>query len=103
VKGTLVNFSLFGEILEGEAGVDEWQIELKKKDNDPYEVDELYIYLSIRNEVNPQAIRDALKNKIHSATEVTPNDIVMLSRKEMLERVEMDVSSKVKRFVDRRP
>ncbi|TAN59947.1 phenylacetate--CoA ligase family protein [bacterium] len=103
VKGTLVNFSLFGEILEGEPGVEEWQVELKKKDNDPYEVDELYIYLSIRNDANPQAIREALKNKIHSATEVTPNDIAVLSRKEMLERVEMEVSNKVKRFVDRRP
>lgn len=103
VKGTLVNLNTFGEILEAEKGVEEWQVELKKKDNDPYEVDELYVYLSVRNDSQPQALREALKHKIHSATEVSPNDIIILSHKEMLERVEMEVSSKVKRFVDRRP
>lgn len=103
VKGTLVNLNLFSEILEAEKGIDEWQIELKKKDNDPYEVDELYIYLSTRNDIQAQPLKESLKHKIHSATEVTPNDIVILARKEMLERVEMEVSNKVKRFVDRRP
>lgn len=103
VKGTLVNLNTFGEILEAEKGVEEWQVELKKKDNDPYEVDELYVYVSVRSDSQPQALREMLRHKIHSATEVSPNDIVILSHKEMLERVEMEVSSKVKRFVDRRP
>lgn len=103
VKGTLVNLNTFGEILEAEKGIEEWQIELKKKDNDPYEVDELYIYLSIRNDCEAQALKEELRHKIHSATEITPNDIIIIAHKEMLERVEMEVSNKVKRLVDKRP
>ena len=44
-----------------------------------------------------------MKEKIHSATEVTPNEIIVLPHKEMLERVEMEISHKAKRLVDKRP
>jgi phenylacetate-coenzyme A ligase PaaK-like adenylate-forming protein len=103
VKGTLVSLNTFGEILEGEKGIEEWQIELKKKDNDPYEVDELVVSISVTNGMEPQALKQALRSKIQSATEVTPNEIIILPRKEMLEKMEMETSNKVKRFIDRRP
>lgn len=105
IKGTSVNLNTFGEILEAEKTVEEWQIEIRKKDNDPYEVDELAIYISLASIAGQERekIKEELKNKIHSATEVTPNEIAILSAKEMLERIEMESSNKVKRFVDRRP
>lgn len=103
VKGTLVNFNTLGQILDAEKAVEEWQIEIRKKDNDPYEVDELIIYLNLIYGVNQEDLKERLKNKIHSATEVTPNDIIVLSHREMLEKVEMEASHKVKRLVDSRP
>ncbi len=103
VKGTLVNFNTLGQILEAEKGVEEWQIEIRKKDNDPYEVDELAVYLSVSSHFQHQGLKERLMNKIHSATEITPNEIIVLAHKEMLERVEMENSHKVKRFVDKRP
>ena len=103
LKGTLVNLSYFGEILEAEKGVEEWQIEVRKKDNDPYEIDELVVYLSLKPEVEPQALKVSLREKMLSTTEVSPNEIIVLPHKEMLEQVEMEVSHKVKRFVDKRP
>lgn len=103
VKGALVNLNTFGQILEGEKGVEEWQVEIRKKDNDPYEVDELIIYLSLGRSVDHQEIKERLKNKIHDATEVTPNEIVVVPHKEMLEQVEMEIAHKVKRLVDKRP
>ena len=103
VKGALVNLNTFGQILEGEQGVEEWQVEIRKKDNDPYEVDELIIYVSLGRGADQQEIKERLKNKIHDATEVTPNEIVVLPHKEMLEQVEMEIAHKVKRLVDKRP
>ncbi len=103
VKGTLVNLNTFSEILESERNVEEWQIEIRKKDDDPFEVDELIIYLSVIPSCNRQTLIDKLKNKFHASTEVTPNDIVIFPRKEMLERVEIEVSHKAKRIVDKRP
>ncbi|MDP1854334.1 MAG: AMP-binding protein [Candidatus Omnitrophota bacterium] len=103
VKGTLVNLNTFTQLLEAERAIEEWQIEIRKKDNDPFEVDELVIYLSIASGIEPEGLKEKLKYKIQSATEVTPNEIIILTHKEMLEKVEMEVSHKVKRIVDKRP
>jgi len=103
IKGALVNLNTFEYLLDAEAGIDEWQIEIRKRDNDPYEVDELIIYLSVLKGADQQKIKEALNNKIQVATEVTPNEIIILPHKEMLERVEMEISHKVKRLVDKRP
>ena len=102
VKGTLVNLNSFSAILEAEKGIEEWQIEIRKKDNDPYEVDEVVIYLSLREGVDAQKLKEGLKHTILSSTEITPNEIVVLSQAQMLEKVEMELSHKVKRLVDRR-
>lgn len=103
VKGTLVNLNTFGAILEAEKEIEEWQIELRKRNNDPYEVDELAVYLCLKKGVEQEGLKERLKNKIHTATEVTPNEIIILPHKEMLERVEMEISQKVKRLIDKRP
>ncbi len=102
VKGTLVNLNIFSSVLEEEKEITEWQVEIRKKDNDPYEVDELVIYLSLKTQVNQQNVVGKLKSKIQALTEVNPNEIIILPHKEMLERVEMEISHKVKRLVDRR-
>ena len=103
VKGTLVNLNSFSAILEAEKGIEEWQIEIRKKDNDPYEMDEVVIYLSVRDGVDEQKLKEGLTHKILSSTEITPNEIVVLPHVQMLEKVEMEISHKVKRLVDRRP
>lgn len=103
VKGTLVNLNTFASVLEEEKEVEEWQVEIRKKDNDPYEVDELIVYLSLKSGVNQEGLKQKLKDRIHTLAEITPNEIIVLPHKEMLERVEMEVSQKVKRLVDKRP
>ncbi|HEB54663.1 MAG TPA: phenylacetate--CoA ligase family protein, partial [bacterium] len=45
VKGTLVNLEDCAMLLGSMAEVEEWQIELRKKDGDPLEVDELVVHL----------------------------------------------------------
>lgn len=103
VKGTLVNLNTFGAILEAEKGIEEWQVELRKKDNDPYEVDELLLYLSLSADTEQENFKKILCDKILSLTEITPNAIIILPHQEMLKQVEIEISHKVKRFVDKRP
>ena len=93
----------FGKILEAEKGVEEWQIELRKKDNDPFEVDEVALYLSVSNGIDSEKIKEKISQKIRAATEVSPNEINVLPHNQMLEKVEMEVSHKAKRIVDKRP
>lgn len=103
VKGTLVDLNAFGKILEAEKGVEEWQIELRKKDNDPFEVDEVALYLSVSNGIDSEKIKEKISQQIKTATEVSPNEINVLPHAQMLEKVEMEVSHKAKRIVDKRP
>ena len=103
VKGTLVNLNTFGTILEAEKGIEEWQVEIRKKDDDPFEVDELVLYLSLSPNIDQQNLKRSLSDKILSLTELTPNEIIILAHDEILKQVEMEVSHKVKRFVDNRP
>ena len=103
IKGTLVNLNMFSEILESEKKVDEWQIEIRKKDNDPYEIDELIVYVSLAGDIDHQTVKENLNSRIQAAMEIIPNRIIILPHKEILERVEMETSSKVKRIIDLRP
>lgn len=103
VKGTLVNLNDINSILESEKGIDEWQIEIRKKNNDPYEVDEFIVYLSLDKGVDAQGQKNALNAKIKAQTEITPNEIIILPHNQMIDRVEMEVSHKAKRLVDKRP
>lgn len=103
IKGTLVNLNDVADILEGAKEIDEWQVEIRKKNNDPFEVDEIVIYVSTSHCHDSEALKDKLTDDIHVQTEVRPNEIVIVSCKQMLELVQMESSRKIKRFIDRRP
>jgi phenylacetate-coenzyme A ligase PaaK-like adenylate-forming protein len=103
VKGALINLSNFSAIFEGIAGVDEWQIEIRKKDDDPYEVDHLAIYLCAKNGVDREKLNYEIKEKILGAMEITPNSIEYIGMDEMVKRLELETANKEKRILDKRP
>ncbi len=103
VKGSLVNLDHFSSILNEQPGVEEWQIELRKHNNDPFDVDELCIYLCAKSGANTQAIEEDVKKKILWATEISPNAVVFIPMNEMLKRLELETANKEKRIVDARP
>lgn len=102
VKGSLVNFSNFSACLSEFKEIDEWQIELCKKDNDPFEVDELIVYLTCKDTVNRQQLTDTVKQKLLNMTEVSPNEVVFVPLHEMVKRLELETANKEKRIVDKR-
>jgi phenylacetate-CoA ligase len=103
VKGSLVNFSNFSVCLSEFKEIDEWQIELCKKDNDPFEVDQLIVYVTCKELVNQSQLADAVKQKLLNMTEVSPNQIVFIPIAEMVKRLELETANKEKRIIDRRP
>ncbi len=103
VKGTLVNFSHFGEVLNDIAAIDEWQIEICKKHNDPFEVDEFVIYVTPKKGADTTALAEEIRNKIIGATEISPNEIKFVSLSEIVKRLELETANKEKRILDMRP
>jgi len=103
VKGTLVNLSHFAEVLSGIPQVDEWQLEIRKHKNDPYEVDELVVYVTSQAGANQSALSQLIKDKLTGATEVSPNEIKFIPLDEMVKRLELETANKEKRILDIRP
>ncbi|MFB6355066.1 MAG: phenylacetate--CoA ligase family protein [bacterium] len=103
VKGTLVNFNNFQETLNGHEMVSEWQIELRKEDDDPMGLDELHLHVSYKEGIDEEQAKQQLREDIVEATEVSPNKIHSHSYEDMLERLGLETELKEERFLDNRP
>ncbi len=102
IKGSLVNLNTFAEILNASKEVLEWQIEIRKKDDDPYEVDELVLDLSLAEGVDCEALKKRLSEKTLVETEVSFNEMNVLPLNELVSRIEIESGMKEKRIVDKR-
>lgn len=103
IKGTLVNLNDFTSVLSDMEPILEWQIEIRKKDNDPFEVDELVIYVCAKDGINAMPLEEEIRKRILLVTEISPNEVVFISLEEIVKRLELETASKEKRIVDARP
>lgn len=103
IKGALVNFNTFTVILSNFTEIDEWQIEICKKNNDPFEVDELKIHLCVSQSCNQQLLEEKLRKEFLNLTELSPNEVCFCSLEEMVSRLELETANKAKRIIDNRP
>ena len=103
IKGTLVNLEDCAEILSGMNEVDEWQLELVKKDNDPLEVDQVVIHVALRDGADEEATEKKIGSTFKGSIEISPNRIEFRSLEGMLNKIGMETEIKEKRFLDSRP
>jgi hypothetical protein len=78
-------------------------VELRKRNDDPYDLDEIYLYVTPMPGVDPEELKNDLKTKIVMDMELSPNDIIMVEMKELLKRLGMETELKEKRILDNRP
>ncbi|MFA6272596.1 MAG: AMP-binding protein [Patescibacteria group bacterium] len=102
VKGELVNLNNFYPLLSGVKEIEEWQVEIRKKNNDPYEIDEIVVYLCPKEGVSYEALSEEIKKKIHSDMFI---QVLTEKRdlKSLLDQLGMETELKEKRMVDNRP
>ena len=103
IKGNLVNLNAFFPLFMEHPGIKEWQIEIRKKDNDPYELDELVVYIAPEAGVNFDDLKQELTERIKAQTQIVPTDMVQLSEVELRERLALETELKEKRIIDTRP
>ena len=102
VKGTLVNFNEFYPILSGHDGVIEWQVEITKRNGDPYELDEIHIYAAVRPDIDRDRLVEELRKVVRERMELDITEVHFLNPDEMAVRLGMDDRPKEMRIVDRR-
>ena len=103
IKGTLVDLNVLASCLSEIEAIDEWQIEIRKRHNDPFDVDECVLYVCPQNGFNEQKLTDEIKKRMTSTTEVAPNEVKFISLEEMVKRLELETANKEKRIIDTRP
>lgn len=103
VKGTLVNLNNFFPLLMSHPDVEEWQVEMKKRNDDPFDLDEIYLYVAGKPGVDQNKLAGDLKQKILRDTEVSLTDLIFRSVPELIQQLGMETELKEKRIVDNRP
>ena len=103
IKGTLVNLNNFFPLLMSHPQVLEWQVELRKRNNDPFELDEIYLYIAPEENADLEKLKADLRQKVIRDTEVAPSDIIFRSAQEILKQLGMETELKEKRIFDNRP
>ena len=103
VKGTMVNLEDCAQVLGSIAEVEEWQVELRKKDDDPLEVDELVVHLAVRDPLQRESVARKVNEGFRGQLEVQPNRVLFEDLDAMLQRIGMETEMKERRFLDARP
>lgn len=101
LKGELVNLNVFYKVIHEISEIEEWQVEIKKKNNDPFDLDELYIHISVKDGIDPSKVEPRLMQLIIDEANVSPI-VINHSLEEMLQRLGMEKEIKEKRIVDLR-
>ena len=57
IKGTLVNMNALSELFSGDAEIEEWQLEIRKRNDDPFDVDEIVLHCALKGREEPEAFK----------------------------------------------
>jgi len=102
LKGTLVDFNALENLLDDTHGLGAWQIELRKRNDDPLESDQVLVHAVAMNG-DHQQLREAIAGRFHQLTEFNPNEILFHSWDEMRRLQGVGEELKEKKLVDHRP
>lgn len=104
VKGTLVDFNQLEHVLDDMPMVSSWQLELRKRNDDPLDVDELILHaVSASPEIAGQSFKDKVGTEFAARTEIHPNRVEIYTSEQMRDRHGVGRELKEKRVVDNRP
>lgn len=103
IKGSLVNLNDLERLLDDKPEINEWQIEIVKKNDDPYEVDELALNICLSPNVDKDEFSRLLNAEVLCRAEVSFNRIRYVSHQEISEKIEIESAVKAKKIVDKRP
>lgn len=101
VKGTLLNLNTFFDIMPTIDGIDEWQVSIEKRNNDPSDLDVVRIKVAPRKGVEKEKLEKEIRDKVNDSIEINPVVDVHYKMDELFE--EMGGKIKVQRIVDTRP
>lgn len=102
VKGTIVDFNELEIALDDVPGIGSWQIELRKANDDPMDLDEIVLHIAKDSGATEDAVESAVREKLQAGFEIRPNTVEFHSAQKMRELQEVGVALKERKVVDHR-
>jgi phenylacetate-coenzyme A ligase PaaK-like adenylate-forming protein len=103
IKGTLVDFNVLEHVLDDSQHLASWQLELRKHNDDPMELDELVLHVQKSDSVEDAKFARELRRCFTDRTEIQPNRIVFHDGEEMSQLLGVGAQLKEDKIVDHRP
>lgn len=103
IKGTLVDFNQLEHVLDDAENVGAWQLELRKRNDDPLDLDELILHVQKPDGAGQAQFLRELNNRFVARTEIHPNRIVLHDADTMRELQGVGTQLKEQKIVDYRP
>jgi phenylacetate-CoA ligase len=103
IKGTLVDFNVLEHVLDDSQHLASWQLELRKHNDDPLELDELILHVQKADAVDDAKCARELRRSFIDRTEIQPNQIVFHDSEEMSQLLGVGAKLKEDKIVDHRP
>lgn len=102
LKGESVNLNNVFPLMSAVKGLDEWQLVIGKKNDDPHDMDELRVAISVKPNADANAIQNEVATHLRNELQVTAV-IEQTTTEELVTRLGMETELKEKRIVDSRP
>jgi phenylacetate-coenzyme A ligase PaaK-like adenylate-forming protein len=103
IKGTLVDFNELEHVLDDAPHVGAWQVELRKINNDPLELDELILHVQKLNGADEVQLARDLSERCVTHLEIHPNRILFHTTDEIRRLQGVGTLLKEQKLVDHRP
>ncbi len=101
VKGEMVNLNNVFPIMSAIKGLDEWQLVLGKRNNDPHDLDELVLTVSVKPDASFEAVRVDVEKRLRAEMQVSAR-VSEATTEQLIERLGMETELKEKRVIDQR-
>ncbi|MHB8895777.1 MAG: phenylacetate--CoA ligase family protein [Candidatus Geothermincolia bacterium] len=86
IKGNLINLNTFTALLNENVDVLEWQVEIRKRNDDPEDIDEIAVYVCPTSVGEVSGLRERIIESVRNSLEFTPDRVVLTSYEELAER-----------------
>lgn len=101
VKGELVNLNNVFPLMSSIKGLDEWQLVIRKQDQDQFGLDELVVLASAKPGVNFSDVREQIQKGMHAEMQVSAI-VEENTTEDLILKLGMETELKEKRIVDSR-
>jgi phenylacetate-CoA ligase len=102
IRGTLVDLNEFIPVMAASREVLEWQLVVRKRNDDPDDLDELVLYVALHAGADAEEAKRSLSARLLAAVEIAPNVIEVLPLSQLEQSLGLETQLKEMRIRDLR-